>query len=189
MGIRMCCQMVMALCLGVAGLSWCAEYRGVHLPFMHQKESLWFERALVADGQLYTAALFWGGMRLRVYRDGNRGRECIMEYEVKEYSPATSREDLIVVDSLQLGRYGFAWRYCEGGWCPFRNGAIFFDVLEKALFELAYEEEKGIILSSNLAEERNRKVRDWLIDWWKEWPANHPDMTKILISYAPRPPD
>jgi len=111
MGIRMCCQMVMALCLGVAGLSWCAEYRGVHLPFMHQKESLWFERALVADGQLYTAALFWGGMRLRVYRDGNRGRECIMEYEVKEYSPATSREQLVVVDSLQLGRYGFAWRY------------------------------------------------------------------------------
>lgn len=191
----MCIQaflpMALAVCVYIGGPSWCDEDISERPSSLQQKRRPYVQRSFAAEDRLYVAEL-WEGMRLRIYEDHDHDRVCIFEYEVRDYNPTTGPELLIAPNPEQTGRHGFAWKYCESHNCPYRNGAIFFDVLEKTLFTLAYEEDswnatRGITLSSNLAEPRNRKVKDWLLKWWQEWPGD-PDISKIPISYAPGPP-
>jgi hypothetical protein len=112
----------------------------------------------------------------------------IFEYEVRDYNPTIDPSDFLVTDPRQTGKHGIAWKYCKAHFCPIRSGAILYDVIDKTLFELAYEEDKGFVLSSNLAEPPNQKVKDWLLNWWREWPGNNADLKKIPLSYSSKAP-
>jgi|GEM_PF-4720573 len=177
----------LALSLGCALIQGARIGPSAGKPVSFQKGITYIERQFGEVNRVFIAALE-SPVRLRVYRVRDESRILVFEYKVREFNPAFDPSDLMVVDPRETGRSGIAWKYCKAHFCPVASGAIFYDPVEGMLFALAYKEGEGFTLSSNLADPQNEKVKEWLLDWWVEWPGNNVDLAKIPVYYSSEPP-
>jgi hypothetical protein len=140
------------------------------------EKALW-EKRFEIHGIQYLAQVNDG---LIVRNISEKAKGIIYQFK-PDYNYACGRESLILA-TLNKGQLTcFAWKWCKGHDCPFMNGAILVDVLNRKVFRLEYEWKQGITLSSNLAPPENKEIRDWLIAWWEQWPGR--DVPVKAISY------
>jgi len=117
-------------------------------------------------------AVYEASYELKIYECLGKERKLIFAYEIK-YPPVTSGVE--IVDILGDGNKQVAIRYCKKHSCPSPNGALAYDVATGQSYELEYDDFNGITLSANLAEEKNERIREWLLKWWHEWPSGETD--------------
>lgn len=100
-----------------------------------------------------------------------KGAEKVLIYHfVPEYRYIQGCENFGTI-SFPSGDAFVAWKWCEGHFCPARNGAVVFDLSNKRIFRLEYEENIGLRLSSNLANTDRNALKAWLLNWWGKWPG------------------
>jgi hypothetical protein len=111
-----------------------------------------------------------------------KGAENISIYHfVPEYRHIQGCENLGTI-TFPSGDAYIAWKWCEGHFCPARNGAVVFNLSNKSVFRLEYEENKGLRLSSDLANPDSNELKAWLLNWWKKWPGRDIPETDIVYT-------
>ena len=104
-----------------------------------------------------------------------------MDYDFRNIT--TGKGDFKVVDTNGDGNEEISYKFCKSHWCSDYSGAIIYDPARNQLSRLAYRKGEGITLSADLAFDENRRTREWLLNWWKEWPGPSSLQERVGIQY------
>jgi hypothetical protein len=127
------------------------------------------ELAFSLQSDRYLAETSHDGFKVTLEKQKSAG--SIYRY-VPDYSFTHGCVDLIV-KPFAGGPTFVAWKWCEGHFCPVRNGAVMFNPLTRQVFRLEFEEGKGLAISKSLADPENKEFRVWFLKWWAAWPGQY----------------
>ena len=82
-------------------------------------------------------------------------------------------EDFHLEDLNGDGTEEIMFRACKPHYCQLESLAIVYDVANNQLLRLNWNDDKGpLTLSADALDPQNRIMKNWLLDWWSEWPGS-----------------
>jgi hypothetical protein len=109
---------------------------------------------------------------IQVYDSREDHRKLVWYFE--EFNRlACAPKDFHLEDLNGDGTEEIMYRGCKSHFCTEESLAIIYDAANKQLLRLDWNSDKGgLQLSDDALAPRNRSMKNWLLDWWSEWPGS-----------------